>query len=375
MARTVKFEKLVSESFRNKFPGRTAVEQFHVLITDPMMIQILSKNKEKKSFIDEDKESIELLKIILAREKVFVQQYDGPHDSKLRRNDRYFYSDKFLRGELSYSSEFLFGNRIIHNKFYRDGLSEFLLKLLNNRNFFYQMKSNRKNIMLFLLLFEYESNCSDSHYCKVEYKRAIYSNARRPFIIKFQFPECISSMEIEDCPLDNHIMALYVRNMIRDENFINYLVSNEVNLNDFVEGISAMKYKNRDIATELLKTVMKELLKNEIFMNKVTENLDTITKMLKSDIVASLLENRSFIIDLVRENKAFIIHMAEIAGYETKYLKLNIRIPENNDTLLVKCFEATLRDALTRIIDREEEVEVNVECRVPCKDKLPCMGR
>lgn len=181
-------------------------------------------------------------------------------------------------------------------------------------------------------------------------------------------------MEIEECPINNYIMASYVKNMIRDENFINYLVSNKVNLNDFVEGISAMKCRNRDSVKEILITVMKELLKNETFMNKVTENLDTLSKMLKSDIVISLLEDRSFMIELIRANKAFVTHITEIAGYKTRYLKLDIRIPENNETLLARCVEAILRDALTKIIDKEE-VKVNMKCHLPCKDKRPCMGR
>lgn len=360
MAKTAKFEQLILKSFYNKFYGKTAMEQFHILIRDPMIIQILSKNEEEKFFIDKDKESIELLKIILAREKVFVQQYDGPHDGTLQPSDRSFYCKRFLHGELSYSSEFLFGKRTIHNEFYRDGLSEFLLKLLNNRNFFKQMKNNRKNVMLFLLLFEYESNHSDSPYCTVEYKRAIYSNTRRPFIIKFQFPECISSMEIEECPLSNYVVALYVKNMIGNENFINHLVSNEVKLHDFIEGISEMKYENGDVVRELLVNITEALLKNKILMNKVTENLDILSKLLKSDIATNLLQNGRFIVELIKANKDFIIHIAETAGYEAEYLKLDIRIPENDDTLLVRCVAAILEDACKEIIAKEEKINTNI---------------
>lgn len=149
MANTGKFEKLVLKSFCNKFPGITEIERIENFIIDPMIIQIVLRNRKEKFFTDKDKESIELLKIILAREKVFVHQYDGPRDSVLQPGDRFFYCKKFLHGEFCYSSGFLFGGGIIHNEFYRDGLSEFLLKVLNNRNFFKQMKDNRKNIMLF----------------------------------------------------------------------------------------------------------------------------------------------------------------------------------------------------------------------------------
>ncbi|WP_341808855.1 hypothetical protein [Wolbachia endosymbiont (group E) of Neria commutata] len=361
MAKTAKFEQLILKSFYNKFYGKTAMDQFHILIRDPMIIQILSKNEEEKFFIDKDKESIELLKIILAREKVFVQQYDGPHDGTLQPSDRFFYCKRFLHGELSYNSEFLFGKRTIHNDFYRDGLSEFLLKLLNNRNFFKQMKDNRKNIMLFLLLFEYESNYSDSRYCIVEYKQAIYSNARRPFIIKFQLPECISSIEMEECPLSNYVVALYVKNMISNENFINHLVSNEVKLHDFIEGISEMKYKNRDVVKELLVNITEALLKNKILMNKVTKNLDNLSKLLKSDIAINLLEDRRFIVELIKTNKDFVICMAEAAGYDSGYLKLEIEIPEDDYTLLVRCVAAILGDALKKILAEEEKINTNIK--------------
>lgn len=361
MAKTTKFEKLVLESFYNKFHGKTAMEKFGILIVDPMIMQILFKNQEEKFFVDNDKKSIELLEIILARQNVFVQQYNGPRDSKLHHNDRSFYSDKFLRGELYYSNECLFDDRAINDKFYRDGLSEFLLKLLNNRNFFMQMKDNRKNIMLFLLLFEYESNYSDSRYCNVEYKRAIYSNARRPFIIKFQFPECATSIEMEECPLSNYVIALYVKNMISNENFINHLVSNEVKLRDFIEGISEMKYKNRDVVKELLVNITEALLKNKILMNKVTKNLDNLSKLLKSDIAINLLEDRRFIVELIKTNKDFIIHIAELAGYKAEYLELDIRMPESNDSLLVRCIKEILGDACKKILAEEEKINTNIK--------------
>jgi hypothetical protein len=173
-------------------------------------------------------------------------------------------------------------------------------------------------------------------------------------------------MEIEDSPLSNYVIALYVRKMICNENFINYLVKNEMKLSNFVKGISEIK--DEDGATKkLLIDTMKELLKNKTFMNKVTENLDTISKMLKSDIVISLLEERSFIIDLVRTNKDFINHMAKIAGDKTGQLGFNIRVPENNDALLAICIEAMLRDGLTKIIDREEEVKTTIDWPVLCR--------
>jgi hypothetical protein len=150
MARTTKFEELILKSFLNKFPGRTAEEQFEHMVVDPMIAQIILKNQKEKFFVDKDKESIELLKIILAGERVFVQQYDGPSENIFHHKDRFFYCGRFFNLRNFYLYRF-------GNEFHRDGLSEFLLKILNNHNFFNQIKQNRKNIMLFLLLFEYEN--------------------------------------------------------------------------------------------------------------------------------------------------------------------------------------------------------------------------